>query len=309
MAAWDLLASPKCVGGLGFTDTRVMNRCLLAKWIFKLESNVDNVCCNLLRAKYLGERGFFSCDSNSCSQFWRGLLEVKEWCSRGLVYLLGGGKKIRFWYDVWVGGCPLNLVFPNIFDICNQQEGTVHRILSNISTNLTFRRSFGLVEQNEFLELLQILEGVSLSDGKGSVKWILEKSGVFCTSSMYRELTFTGCTNRWLMCVWRSKLPLKIRIFLKQVFNNKIQSAEQLKVRNWPGSVECKMCGVPESTDHLLFRCAVPQFTWCIFRDVLGWVFVPLSANDLNVLCRDMSNNQTQRLFFLFGCVLWSLWL
>jgi hypothetical protein len=59
MASWELLASPKCVcggGGLGFTNTRVMNMCLLAKWIFKIESNEDNICSNILRNKYLGER-------------------------------------------------------------------------------------------------------------------------------------------------------------------------------------------------------------------------------------------------------------
>jgi hypothetical protein len=44
MASWDLLASPKNVGGLAFTNTRVMNKCLLAKWIFNIESGEDNLC-------------------------------------------------------------------------------------------------------------------------------------------------------------------------------------------------------------------------------------------------------------------------
>jgi hypothetical protein len=61
MARWGMIAAPKDAGGLGITDTRVMNKCLLAKWIFKLESGQENLCCNLLRAKYLGEKGFFSC--------------------------------------------------------------------------------------------------------------------------------------------------------------------------------------------------------------------------------------------------------
>jgi hypothetical protein len=56
MASWDILASPKNVGGLGFTNTRVMNQCLLAKWIFKIENNEDCIYCNLLRNKYLGEK-------------------------------------------------------------------------------------------------------------------------------------------------------------------------------------------------------------------------------------------------------------
>jgi hypothetical protein len=49
MASWELLASPKRARGLGFTNTRVMNKCLLAKWIFKVENDEDNMCCQLLR--------------------------------------------------------------------------------------------------------------------------------------------------------------------------------------------------------------------------------------------------------------------
>jgi hypothetical protein len=150
------------------------------------------------------------------------------------VYILGNGEKIRFWHDVWIGGCPLKIAYPNIFEISNQQEWTVRRILEFGLTNLSFRRSFGSREDNEWLELSHLLEGVSLTEGNDSVKWVLEKSGIFTTSLMYRELTFFGYTNKWLMCIWRSKLLLKIRIFLWQVSINKIQSAEQLKKETGP---------------------------------------------------------------------------
>jgi hypothetical protein len=36
MVKWDDLAKPKDHGGLGFRDTRLMNECLLSKWIVKL---------------------------------------------------------------------------------------------------------------------------------------------------------------------------------------------------------------------------------------------------------------------------------
>lgn len=36
MARWQLLASPKESGGMGFTDTKTVSTCLLAKWIFTL---------------------------------------------------------------------------------------------------------------------------------------------------------------------------------------------------------------------------------------------------------------------------------
>ena len=38
MVKWEALSRPKEFGGLGFLDVRVMNICLLAKWIAKLET-------------------------------------------------------------------------------------------------------------------------------------------------------------------------------------------------------------------------------------------------------------------------------
>jgi hypothetical protein len=71
-----------------------------------------------------------------------------------------------------------------------------------------------------------------------------------------KELTFTGFYDRWVQCLWQTKIPLKIKIFLWQVINDKIQSVEQLKKRNWPGSIDCKMCGPAESTNHQPVRLA-----------------------------------------------------
>jgi len=42
MAKWEHLMVQKLAGGLGFTNTRVMNKCLLAKRIFKIERGDSN---------------------------------------------------------------------------------------------------------------------------------------------------------------------------------------------------------------------------------------------------------------------------
>ena len=62
--------TPKDFGGLGFTNTRVMNECILEKWIFKRERGDENVCLNLLRKKYHGNKGFFSCNTSSDNDFY-----------------------------------------------------------------------------------------------------------------------------------------------------------------------------------------------------------------------------------------------
>jgi hypothetical protein len=61
MAKWDVLMTPKEAGGLDFTNAKTLNECLLSKWIFKLERGDENICMNMLRKKYLGDKGFYSC--------------------------------------------------------------------------------------------------------------------------------------------------------------------------------------------------------------------------------------------------------
>jgi hypothetical protein len=58
MVKWENLVRTKEFGGLGFTDTRLMNQCLLSRWIVKLERGDSDICTALLRRKYLKDRGF-----------------------------------------------------------------------------------------------------------------------------------------------------------------------------------------------------------------------------------------------------------
>jgi hypothetical protein len=131
-------------------------------------------------------------------------------------------KKPRFWHDTWTGDCPLKIVFPHIFAICNKQEWSVYRVFHQGNPELTFRRNFGDRENMEFVDLVDVMAGVNLTNSQDSVKWVLERSGSFTTSSLYDELTFTRFPNRWMLCLWKTKVPLKIKIFLWQVINDKI---------------------------------------------------------------------------------------
>ena len=69
MIKWEALNRPKELGGLGFLDVRVMNTCLMVKWIDMLERGDDSLCCSLLRRKYLGQRSIFEIKTKKGSQF------------------------------------------------------------------------------------------------------------------------------------------------------------------------------------------------------------------------------------------------
>jgi hypothetical protein len=82
-------------------------------------------------------------------------------------YILGDGRKVRFWLDTWSGGCGLKVMFPNLFTICNQQEWTVDKVLKNGEINLTFRRGFREAEDMEWEEMREFLSrnNLTLSGG------------------------------------------------------------------------------------------------------------------------------------------------
>jgi hypothetical protein len=65
------------------------------------------------------------------------------------------------------------------------------------------------------------------------VSWGLEKKGHFSTKSLYRFISNDGVTSRIAGHLWKCKIPLKIKFFVWQVFNNKLQCAQRLSKRGW----------------------------------------------------------------------------
>jgi hypothetical protein len=115
MIKWEALNRPKEVGGLGFMDVRAMNISLLAKWIDRLERGDNNFCCFLLRKKYLGQKSIFQIRGRQGSQFWRSLLDIREWYQRGRMIQVVSGRQTRFWHDCWLGDCSLKVLFHNLY--------------------------------------------------------------------------------------------------------------------------------------------------------------------------------------------------
>jgi hypothetical protein len=74
----------------------VKNTCLLTKWLIKLERGDNTLCCELLRKKYLGDKSIYSYKNKSGSQFWKGVLSIRDEAARGLIYIVGDGKKLGF---------------------------------------------------------------------------------------------------------------------------------------------------------------------------------------------------------------------
>jgi hypothetical protein len=76
-----------------------------------------------------------------------------------------------------------------------------------------------------------MLVSCALSDEKDTAIWIWEKSGIFIVKSMYDHLLCNETYNPNTK-LWKSKTPLKVKIFMWLVQQNAIQTKDNLIKRN-----------------------------------------------------------------------------
>lgn len=143
MLKWEAVARPKEYGGLGIINTRIMNECLIVKWIWKIVAGDNSIWCRLLWAKYCKNRDFFSSRSGGSYEFWKGLHKVKHLFQWGATYKVHKGVKVCFWTDVWMGNVPLKLVYPNRYKICENTKAKMADYFSNNSWNVKLRWNMG----------------------------------------------------------------------------------------------------------------------------------------------------------------------
>lgn len=179
-----------------------------------------------------------------------------------------------------MSGSPLRLVFPKMYDYCNNKASLVSDCFCDGEWLIPFRRSFSNADLRSWEELLQLLERVQLNSAKDLVSWGIEKSDQYTARSMYRMMAHRGVTNRRMKKVWCSRMPLKLQVFTWLAFQDKLQTGVELKKRNWKGDKNCNVCGCPETGDHIFFSCIVDRFVWTSFKEALWWDRIPVGMQD-----------------------------
>ena len=171
------------------------------------------------------------------------------------------------------------------------------------------RRSLSPSEECNFYQLMQQLQSAWPSAEEDKVEWALNKSKLFTTKSLYSFLIHRGVCVKEAENLWRVKAPMKIKVFLWQLDNDRLQTAVSLKHRGWKGSHLCVLCGRAEDVNHIFFRCSVARMVWCGARDSLGWEACPVSWEDWKVKWVNGHLKTPKRIaLFLFAGLAWGLW-
>jgi hypothetical protein len=261
MAKWISICKPKTHGGLGIINTYLMNQCLITKWIWKIEKGSNELWCRLVRSKYLKRHNFHGSSQQGSSQFWKSLHKVKHLFHWGAEYKVHMGDSVRFWHDTWFGEMPLKIQYKLVFEICQYPNAKVCDFWKDGVWDIPLRRNLHGSVLNEWQELQDALHVVGLDrSGNDEVNWVLDKSRVFSTRSLYDYLNRGGVRDKLCDILWKCKVPLKIKVFLWQIFHRKLQTALALSKRGWHGGPLCCVCNKVETIDHIFFECVFAQY-------------------------------------------------
>ncbi|MFB5604543.1 MAG: hypothetical protein ACE5RK_09090, partial [Candidatus Nitrosomaritimum aestuariumsis] len=278
LAKWDVLCQPRDQGGMGIMNIDTQNKCLLSKWWYKL-LHEQGIWQDLLRRKYMHGKAIGQVQrKQGDSQFWTGLMKVKDLFLRFGTFQLNNGANIRFWEDIWTGNSPLKQQYPHLYRIARHKHDTVASVFRSVPLNISFRRSLTGDNLQSWYDLVSKIAHERLNEREDVFRWGLNQNGIFKVRTMYNAMT-TGSiwSNRLL---WKLKLPLKIKIFLWYLNKCVTLIKDNLVRRNWTGSTSCAFCNREETIQHLFFECHYAKFLWRALQITFG-IHSPTSINDM----------------------------
>ncbi|GLT28325.1 hypothetical protein SLA2020_032670 [Shorea laevis] len=274
---WNIVSSPKHLGGLGLKSARETNLVAMCKLNWRLHQEKDKTWSDMFRSKY----NVLNCHSRPTvagSPIWKAITKGYDLFSLGLKWVPHTRTNISFWTDCWVTETPLASIvygphYPNFKAI------TVSDFFSagNHASDLI---SYSLPEN-----ILNRLKAIPLSifnSKEDSFAWKGTTKGEFSSASAYYILK-TPPTSTDIDWDWIWKLPTipKIQHFFWLLAHQRLKCFSFLHHLNISTTANCPRCHVDEETvEHLIRLC-------------------PSSIDILHDLFPNISSQQQQELDFV----------
>jgi hypothetical protein len=271
--AWWKMCIPKNEGGMGFRDLHCFNQAMLAKQCWRLLSDPDSLCAQVLRAKYYPDGDLINSVLKKGSSYtWQSIMSGLKTFKRGCIWRPGNGETIDIWADHWVPSSPTRKV---VTIRGNQILTRVNELICPITGGWDedlIRQTFWSVDAERILRIP--LPSFGQSD---FIAWSLNKSGRFSVKSAYytewrheyrRRVNRSDSSDRssphevWKK-IWNTQVPRKIQIFMWRALHGIVPCYCVLANRHIGSSVNCPVCSInAEDIRHMLFSCPRAQEVW-----------------------------------------------
>ena len=212
---------------------------------------------------------------------WKNIRKGAESFFGHVLYAVGEGFRIRFWYDPWSSPTALKDLYPAMFAIVVDKIAMISDMVDfapdggGRSWNLRFRRAFQDWETWIFYDFFAYISSKLPRGGDDTMIWQLNRSGVFDVRSFYFSLLAAPLVSFPWKSIWCVKVPKMVAFFLWTVARGGFLTIDNLVKKNLPLVNWCCLCRCEEETvDHLLIHCKYAHTLWSEVLRLFGvqWV-------------------------------------
>ncbi|XP_073051702.1 uncharacterized protein [Primulina eburnea] len=264
LVKWDVVSSPKSIGGLGIKRMYPMNQALLTKLGWRLLEEKEGLWTQVLKGKYTrrntDRRSFIP--RQGSSKVWQGISKIMQYVEKMTKFVARNGTSTYFWTDKWIENAPLCTFLLKSIDQADIQK-TVHNYWIK-GEGWDWGALSGLLptDVKNTLAAYILSEDQAIEDNRC---WGITSMGKFSVSSAYElilNLYEQDRDNSW-GTIWKLEVPYRIRAFIWLVRHGKIMSnAERLK-RGFTTNGSCALCHYElEDVDHIFRKCEEAKKIW-----------------------------------------------
>lgn len=115
--------------------------------------------------------------------------------------------------------------------------------------------------------------------------------------------------NTQYITIWNANIPLKIKVFLWLLKQDKILTKSNLLQKGWHGNPNCLFCGALETADHLFAQCPFTTAIWSWIARHNNFTYNCNSINDLWLIDSCIPLKDVLLVELLRVATLWNIWL
>ncbi|KAL5717241.1 hypothetical protein ACHQM5_010283 [Ranunculus cassubicifolius] len=272
---WGKLLLPKYEGGLGFKDSRTMNKALLGKHWWELLGGEDSLWSNFFKSVYPNWKKEFlgtKTPPKNASYFWKGLHKAAHSLKESYLINVGNGGSIDIFSDPWLVHLNKPIILGDFLEESNEVS-KVAQLIEEGGNSWDRNIIQHIFPQPIVAEISQINPRVGIAD-KAACVW--SKNGLYSVRGGYwAMLERNGMGSRGalkksvLKSIWRLKVPASNQMFIWKLYVDGLLTGRKMMEKRIEGKdINCCLCGEGlESTTHLFFSCQWTRRLW--FQ--VGW--------------------------------------
>ena len=150
--AWEVVTTPKKMGGLGIAKLGDVNTALLTKWAWRFKKEEGSLWRRVVELVHGGRNRWELLPiTRSFSGCWKSIVVFLEKLKINgkrindfLKAVVGRGNKVRFWLDLWFGNVKLKHRWPNLFDRDRCKGCSVNERIQKVGEDLVFNADWRL---------------------------------------------------------------------------------------------------------------------------------------------------------------------